>query len=203
MKLIGLIPAGGSSQRMGRPKLTLGLGGESVIQRVVRALEQGGAETVLVVAPPIDQPGAVVLANHARAEGAEVVHLPLPTPDMRATVEAGLDAIIDHALAPDVVLLTPGDVPGLTAELVAQVARAASRHPGKLVVPTHDGHRGHPLALPWSLARGIASLPPGTGVNALLDQHAADRVDLPVAVAAAQAFADMDTPDDYRRWTGR
>jgi molybdenum cofactor cytidylyltransferase len=199
--IAALIPAAGRSERMGRPKLTLGLGTESVIQRVVIALEQGGADPVLVVAPPVAEPGAVVLANHARAEGAWVVHCPSPTPDMRATARVGLDELAARGHVPEGILLAPGDSPGLTARLVARVIGRFRQDPGRIVVPVHDGRRGHPLALPWAMATMIHDLPEGTGINALLDRHR-DRLTT-LDVDDPGAVADMDTPDDYRRWAGR
>lgn len=200
-RLVGLIPAAGRSERMGRPKLTLGLGQRSLIQAVVEALAQGGADEVLVVAPPVRREGAVVLANHARVEGAHVVHCEDDTPDMRRTIEVGLAAMVDHVLAPDAILLTPGDCPGLTPALVARVVAQARREPDRIVVPVYQGHRGHPVAIPWTLAVHIPELPPGLGVNALLDLHAGKVLGVPVDDPGT-AF-DIDTPDDLRQWLDR
>lgn len=199
--LVALVPAAGRSERMGRPKLILGLGNESVIQRVVRALEEGGAEHVVVIAPPVGQEGAVVLANHARVEGALVLHLDQPTQDMRATVEFGLDAIEAHDLTPDGLLLTPGDIPGLSAEVVRRVVERFRADPRRIVIPEHEGRRGHPVAIPWPLATAIPDLPPGVGVNALIEAHA-ERVSR-VAAVEADFLTDLDTVEDYRRWVAR
>jgi molybdenum cofactor cytidylyltransferase len=198
LRIDALVPAAGTSARMGRPKLLLGLGGESVIQRVVRALESGGADQVIVVAPPLEQEGAVVLANHARVEGARVVHCPAPTVDMRASIEIGLEEIA-HGLVPipDGIVLCPGDSPAMTPALVRAVIEAFRREPTRLVVPVHQGKRGHPVAIPWSLARTIPQLPAGTGVNALVDSSR-DRV-LMLDVDEPGAVVDLDTPEDYRR----
>ena len=58
MAIAAIVPAAGRSERMGRPKLILPIGGATVIARVVAALRQGGAEPVVVVAPPAEAPGA-------------------------------------------------------------------------------------------------------------------------------------------------
>jgi molybdenum cofactor cytidylyltransferase len=198
MRIVALVPAAGESRRMGRPKLTLGLGNASVIQRVVSALERGGAESVLVVAGPATATGAVQLANHARVEGAEVVHLPAPTADMRATVEFGLDALLDHGFAPaDGLLLCPGDVPALTADLVRDIVRRFCAQPDRIVLPVHGTRKGHPVALPWSLIGTIRDLEPGLGVNALIERNAA-RI-LPIPITDAAPLDDIDTPEDYQR----
>jgi molybdenum cofactor cytidylyltransferase len=199
-RLIALVPAAGHGLRMNRPnKLTLPLPGQkrSVIQAVIEALEQGGADQVVVIAPPVSRPGAVILANHARVAGAEVIHLATDTPDMRSTIAFGLDALEAHAFAPEAVLLTPGDLPRLTAAAVWAVADAARNDPHRIIVPTHNDRRGHPVALPWSIALRLDQLPDGVGANALIAQHA-DRVRL-LPWSTSDILADLDTPEDYQK----
>jgi molybdenum cofactor cytidylyltransferase len=168
----------------------------SVIQAVVAALEGGGADQVVVIAPPLARPGAVVLANHARVAGAEVIHLPADTADMRATIEFGLNALDEHAFAPEGILLSPGDLPGLSADAVRQVVSAARMEPSRIIVPTVQGRRGHPIALPWTLAITLRDLPPDVGANALLDRHSGQVQS--VAIDDPAILADLDRPDDYR-----
>lgn len=202
MRVVALVPAAGESRRMGRSKLVLGLGRESIIQHVVASLLDGGADAVLVVVPPVATPGSVPLANHARAEGAEVIHLDQPSPDMRATVERGLDALRDLNLAPaDGVLLTPGDLPGLTSRLVLRVLRQFQGDPTRIVVPVYQGRRGHPVVLPRLVAQAIFDLPAGVGVRALLEQP--ERKVVTVEADDEGAVSDIDTPEDYKRWISR
>jgi molybdenum cofactor cytidylyltransferase len=200
IRVAAIVPAAGRSQRMGRPKLTLGLGTESVIQRVVIALEHGGAEPVLVVAPPVAEPDAVVLANHAKVEGAWVVHCPRPTTDMRGTVRVGLDELASQGWIPDGLLIAPGDSPGLSPRLVGLVVERFRQDPSRIVVPRYEGRRGHPVALPWPVALAIHELPDDVGINALLDQQASLVTTLEVNDPGA--IADMDTPEEYRKWAG-
>lgn len=201
MNLVALVPAAGASRRMGRPKLVLSLGRETVIERVVSALRQGGAGTVLVVAPPDSAPGALELAAQARGRGALVVHCAAPTSDMRATFERGLTALWERGLVPcDGLVLTPGDAPGLTPEIVRLVVDRFAEDPSRMIVPIQEGRRGHPVAFPWAIASQVPGLPSGVGVNALRQAHA-ERVVF-VEVAGPGAFADLDTPEDYRAWSG-
>jgi molybdenum cofactor cytidylyltransferase len=195
--IAAIVPAAGQSQRMGRPKLILPVGGIPLIARVIAALKGGGAGRVIVIAGPTEMPGALALIESAEGQGAEVVISATPTADMRASVELGL-AYLAQGSEPDAVLLAPGDSPGLKSANVARVIRRAADQPGRIIVPCHEGRRGHPVFLPWSLAREIPRLPPGLGVNALLAAH-------PEAIVAFDAddpgiLADLDTPGDYRFW---
>jgi molybdenum cofactor cytidylyltransferase len=95
-------------------------------------------------------------------------------------------------------LIAPGDSPGLSAELVAQLIGAARENPSAVVVPTFAGKRGHPIALPASAADAVRQLPPGKGLNALLDEAVLSIVE--VDSPDTGTLADLDTPEEYRRW---
>ncbi|MDB5350843.1 MAG: putative MobA-like protein [Planctomycetota bacterium] len=198
--IAALVPAAGLSARMGRPKLLLDVHGQPLIQRVIRALKNGGADRVLVIAPPIHQEGSIRIQELAADAGAETTHLVAPTVDMRSTIEAGLLLVTGEFEPPSGVLIAPGDSVGMTSGLVAAVVRQFLTDPSRIIVPEREGRRGHPLALPWTVAMAIRNLPRNVGVNALLSAPEA-RVDR-LLVAFPDLDADLDTPEDYRRWSG-
>jgi len=190
-----LVPAAGHSTRMGRPKLSLPLGDRTVLEHVVAALRAGGVEHVLVVVGP----HVAELAVPASAAGADVLRLTEPTPDMRTTVERGLDWIEEH-LRPqpnDRWLLVPADHPALDGRFIEQLMAA----PGSIVVPVHEGRRGHPTRLAWEHAAGIRALPAGRGINAFVRNQAAAVYELPAI--GADVLSDLDTPEDYARLASR
>ncbi len=182
---------------MGRPKLTLPIAGVPLITRLIEALRHGGADPVVVVTPPTSLEGASELATLARQAGAMVLVANAPTPDMRSTVEIGLRWLMSGP-APEALLLAPGDSPGITPALVRTVIEAFRQDPSAIVVPSHRGRRGHPLLLPWTRAIEILALPPDVGVNALLEARASTVRRLEVHDAGT--LADLDTPEEYRRW---
>lgn len=195
--IAAIVPAAGRAARMGRPKLILPLGGVAVIARMVGALQEGGADVVVVVGPPAEFDGAAELARIVAESGARLIQPPAPTADMRASIELGL-AWLGAGPVPEAVLIAPGDSPGLSASLVARCLARGREMPEAILVPTFGGRRGHPLLLPWRFASAIRDLPQGVGVNALLAESAGSVV--PLAVDEAGAVGDLDTPEDYRRW---
>ncbi len=118
---------------------------------------------------------------------------------MRATVEAGLFLLENAVPHPSAVLICPGDSVGLTAELVSAVVARLRAEPDSIVLPRYHGHRGHPLGLPWEVALAIRSLPPDLGINALRERFA-DRLSF-LEVSEPGATVDLDTPEDYQRWS--
>jgi molybdenum cofactor cytidylyltransferase len=190
-----VIPAAGQSQRMGRPKLSLRLGGRTVIEWVIGALRDGGVSHIVVVAGP-HAPELVAIAD---AAGAGSCLLPAATPDMRATVEHGLEWLEErfHPQPSDSWLLVPADHPTLEPEVIRLLCEAASKQSfASIWVPTYQGQRGHPVLMKWAHVAGIRASPPGQGINAYVRQHLAGTACLPVSSAAI--LDDLDRPEDYR-----
>ena len=195
--IAAVIPAAGRSQRMGRPKLTLPIQGVPLIARVILALRQGGAERIVVVVPPAFEDGSAKLVRIAKEQGAETIIPDFQPPDMRVSVEIGLQHL-SRGIEPRGVLVTPGDTPGIHAACVTMIIERWQFEPASIVVPLHQGRRGHPVLFPWSLALRIGQLPSGVGVNAMLAEHC-DRV-VSIDLEDPSILEDIDTPEDYRFW---
>jgi CTP:molybdopterin cytidylyltransferase MocA/molybdopterin converting factor small subunit len=185
---------------MGQSKLLLAIDGETLLGRVIRTLREGGSDRVLVVAPPADRPDGPAIRALGLAAGAEVIVPGVPPPQMRDSIELAVNRLL-HGEPPRFVILTPGDCPGVTRQLVAELLEAVRREPEKMVVPVSHGRRGHPIVLPWDLAAAILRLPEGVGARALLSEHSGRLKEL--AVSSQDVCADLDTPDDLRRWLDR
>jgi len=193
-RTFGLIPAAGKSRRMGRPKLSLPLGGKTVLESVVSAVTQGGVEKVIVVIAPGDSE----LRALAEQAGAAVVELPADTAEMRDTIEHGLNWLEKHCQpsADDGWLLLPADHPCIDQQVVRQLLAAKAAHLERsIVVPTFNSHRGHPTWIAWRHVTGIRSLQHGLGLNVYLRQHAEETLE--VAVSTPSVLWDLDTPEDY------
>jgi len=191
-----LIPAAGKSERMGRPKLTLPLGGRTVLERVLDTVRCAGIEHILVVVGP-HGPELIPLAESV---GTHVLPLAEQTPDMRATVERGLIWLEEHfhPRLDDHWLLIPADHPALDEAVVRQLLQARHEHANcSIIIPTFQGKRGHPALIDWKHAAGIRAFPPGAGLNAYLRHHGDETLEMPVDTAGV--VRDLDTPEDYER----
>ncbi len=198
MRTYGLIPAAGKSARMGRPKLLLPVGGQTVLARVLTAVRAGGVAEVLVVVGP----DAGALAAAAARAGADALVLGADTADMRQTCLHGLDWLERHRQPQpgDGWLLLPADHPTTQPALVGAAGGggAASR-----AVDCRAGVCGQ--ARPSGLAalgtrRSDPRLPAGEALNAFIRGRAAETLELPWVDAGI--LCDLDTPEDYRRLLG-
>jgi molybdenum cofactor cytidylyltransferase len=194
--IFAVVPAGGKSSRMGRPKLELPYRGRTVLECVLDALRLGGCdETVVVLGAQ-----AAPLEATARQAGAHVCLLAEETADMRATVEVGL-AWLEQRFRPrdaDAWFLVPADQPTLDPDIVAALRLTWLAQTDKsIVVAAFAGKRGHPVLLSWKHVDGVRRHTPGKGLNTYLSQHQAATVELPLKNASV--LTDLDTPEDYAK----
>ena len=86
-RMFAVIPAAGLSRRMGRPKLLLSLGGQTIMARLVQAVQASEVSRTVVVARSDD---AGLHTEVTNAGGCLVIPESDP-PDMRTSVEHALD----------------------------------------------------------------------------------------------------------------
>jgi molybdenum cofactor cytidylyltransferase len=192
----GIVLAAGASSRMGQPKAELPFGqtGETVLSRIVSTILAGGVPQVIVVGGAhIDAVRRAMPSHEPRARVIE--HVGWPQGQLSSLL-AGLAAIDDQLLL-EAVVVTPVDVPLVSASTVAAVIAAWRRTRAPIVRPVDGDRHGHPVMFDRSIFEDLRSADPAIGAKAVFAAHR-DRV-LNVQVNDAGAFEDIDTPEDYAR----
>ena len=192
-RLFAVVPAAGHSRRMGRPKLLLPLGTKTVIELLLEVLDHPGITETVVVVRPDDQELRTTIANSA----ATLLEPSNAPPEMRDSVELALSEIRRrHApSAGDGWLLVPADHPMLNSPVFDALIQRWNRGDCRILVPTFEHRRGHPTFFGWELADEVSAIPGDHGLNWLLQQHAAEVVEMPVDNRAV--VFDLDSPGDY------
>ena len=187
--LTGVVLAAGRSLRAAPAnKLLLPApDGRPVVRVVAEALCAAGlGEVVVVTGYQADQVAAAVAGLPVR--------LAL-SPDFAAglghSVAAGIRAARAGATG---FLICPGDLPGMTAEIVLKVASAFSSAAGAHnIVPIAGGDRGHPVALVAALRRDLVALTGDQGARVLLDRPEEQARTMFIDVGSDAIHADNDT----------
>lgn len=195
---IAVVPAAGRSSRMGRPKLLLRYGQDTILGATLAALRDGGVRQTVLVVPPEDQE----LRSWAAARGLLWAINPRPDDGMLTSVLAGLEAlggVEALAAAGEELLVCPGDLPRLRADTVAALLRESRATRAGLLVPRCGSERGHPLIVGPDLLAEIATLDPQVGLRGLRLRHPERTVE--VEVGHPGVVQDVDTPEDYARLT--
>jgi molybdenum cofactor cytidylyltransferase len=185
--IAGVVLAAGGASRFGSPKQLAELDGMPLLQHAVDA----------VLAVPAIDPVVVVLGASAERvreavslRAARAVVCPEWAEGMAASLRCGVEAVGDA----EWVVITLGDQPRVTAQVIAAVAdEAASARVGVTAIRTmYDGVPGHPVALSRAMLPGVAKLRGDVGARELLGSASvrtfeAGRLCDPV---------DVDTPEE-------
>jgi molybdenum cofactor cytidylyltransferase len=191
-ELGAIILAAGRSSRMGGPnKLLTPVKGRPLLEHAiatVASLVLGDA--VIVTGHMADE--AAMLASPWRIR---TVHNPRFADGMGTSIAAGMAALKPSLAGVFVVL---GDMPFIEARDYA--ALAASFSPatgGDICVTVHGGRRGHPVLFGRHYFSGLSRLDGDRGAAALVQNHGAFVVEVPVD--SPRIFTDFDEPGDFSR----
>ena len=196
--IVGIVLAAGQSRRMGRDKALLhtGAGEETFVSRLVRALQGGGVDEVIVVGRSTDE----LLRSAVRAIDGPVGYVENPSPDhgQLSSIVAGIDEAESRGAGG--VLVVPVDMPLVRAGTIAAAIAAFRSNTHPIVRVSCGGRHGHPVLFRSDLFEDVRNADVAVGAKAVLRAHA-DRV-LEVEVDDPGVLADVDVPDDYRRVFG-
>lgn len=181
----GLVLGAGGSSRLGRPKQLLPFGDGTLLDHTLGTARACNFDQLVVpiggaageVRERVDFTGAEVVVNEAYGSGCS------------SSIAAALDAVDPRC---EVLVLMLGDQPGVTPATVQ--ALLDGRGDAPLAVCRYDDGRGHPLAFDRSVFSQLANLHGDKGVWRLLDQRAADVVEVTIP---GPIPLDVDTPQDY------
>jgi CTP:molybdopterin cytidylyltransferase MocA len=173
-----VILAAGASSRLGQPKQLVEIGGETLLERVVRAAEDAGCWPVVVV---LGAQARAVLERRSLGSVAVLVN-PWWQEGMASSLRLGVAAVSSWN---GVVLMTC-DQPTVTAEHIQALTAS-----GDVSASAYAGRRGVPAYFPAASFTALLQLTGDSGARDLLKQ--ARTVDLP------GGELDIDTPVDLIR----
>jgi molybdenum cofactor cytidylyltransferase len=188
-----VILAAGQSERMGRPKMLLPFGRETLIEKIVAGVMKSRVDGIVVVL------GARRGEIERRLQGYPVkpVFNPNFEKGMLSSVQRGLQALPGEARGALVVL---GDQPLIPASVLDRLVDRFERRGRGIVLPVHLGRRGHPVLIDVKHKREIMALDPAVGLRQLLLRHPGDILE--VAVRTPRVLKDVDNPADYQEALG-
>ena len=188
--ICAVVLAAGRSQRMGTQKLLLPLGGKPVIARIVDELARSRVDKMLVVIGRDRQRLQEALAG----KPVRFVENLDTESDMLGSIRCGLREL---PLGCKAVLVVLGDQPGITHALVDELIGCFHRNESQIIVPSCNGHRGHPVVIGSQYFEEVLTNHSKEGLRGLLNAHSKDVRS--VAVSDIAIMEDMDTPTDYQR----
>lgn len=188
--ICAIVLAAGRSSRMGLQKLLLPFAGKTVITHIVDQLLASIIDKVYVVVG--HEPDRI--AHHLASRPVGVVTNPDYEAGMLSSVRCGFKALSSDCNA---VLVALGDQPGITSKLVDDMVRSFNKTDKGILVPLHDGTRGHPILVAKHYQTEILTQYDDIGLRGLLHAHPDDIFEL--SASTSSVLFDMDYPEDYLR----
>ena len=183
--IAAVVLAAGGASRFGSAKQLAELDGVPLLEHAIRAVE---------AVPAIER---IVVVLGARADeiragvdfgSAEVVVCEDWATGQAASLRCGIAAVADA----DVVILTLGDMPRITPQVIARFADLAAEHgPQTRARGVFDGAPGHPVALGSAYFADIAALQGDVGAREVLKRIGAH----PIECGHLCSGVDIDTPE--------
>jgi len=181
-----VLTAGKSERMMGRPKALLQFKDRTFLEHVLGAIEGAGI------------PHIAVVVGHHRKEIAAAFALPnlVFNPNyeqgMSTSVQAGIRALPSGLSGAGIFLV---DHPLIDASTICSLAKRLE--PGRIVLPSHEGRRGHPVFFSSELFGEILDLRADQGLNVVVRRDPARVIEVPVAHGGV--LRDIDTPEEFEK----
>jgi molybdenum cofactor cytidylyltransferase len=184
-----VVLAAGSSTRMGRNKLLLDMGGETMVRRVVRGAAGAGVDQVLVV-----------LGHEEPLVRAEVAGLPctiVVNPDHAQGAATSVRTAVGHvAVTADAIVVVLADMPLVTADMIATVVAHYRETAAPLVVSYYGAVQAPPTLYARALFEELLALSGERGAKEVVRRHQHEAA---VVSWPESALRDVDVPADYER----
>jgi molybdenum cofactor cytidylyltransferase len=177
-----VIVGAGAGTRFGGPKAEATLAdGVRFLDAIVEIARSAGLDPIVAVLPP----------GVAAPAGVRVVTNPNPASEQIASARLGLAQLTSAPVTS--ALLWPVDHPFVRLESVLAILDAARRTGAHIVVPRHDGRRGHPAWFHRDTWRELMTVADG-GARAVIRADASRVSEVPVPDRGV--LRDIDTPGD-------
>jgi molybdenum cofactor cytidylyltransferase len=172
---------------MGTPKQLLPLGGRPVIRRCADAVFASGIQDLVVV---VNGEGEKIVETLAGLP-VTIVRNDAVDSQMADSARVGVKALDNRFSG---VLVCLSDHPLVDPKTFQIIIQAHQRGPDRIIIPCHEGRRGHPALFPRTILNEVLS---GGTLRDIVakDEH---RVQ-PIEVDDRGVLLDMDTDADYQR----
>jgi molybdenum cofactor cytidylyltransferase len=193
----GIILAAGSSQRMGSPKSLLKIGEKKFLQYIVEVLHSARIIDVVVV---LGAEAEEIRKSLTWFDGKIVVNEEWSKGQLTSIIK-GIGALDLNSTEPEEVngaMICLVDHPLLTQSLLVDLLQGYWTSKKKIIIPTFNGKRGHPVIFDKKYFDEIRSAPFDVGARAVVHKYADDVCEVPVNDEGV--LINIDTQEDYKKF---
>jgi len=185
-----LLLAAGESKRMGRQKLLLPFGTNTIIEQAIDNLLNSRVDEIIVVLGY----RAEELITKIGRNPLKIAVNPHYQQGMSTSIIAGLNLIDNNAKA---VMIALADQPSISNKTIDKLIEEFRLHNKGIIIPTYQGNRGHPVIFSIKYKSALLKLTGDVGGRGIIEKHRDDILEIPVDYKDINV--DIDTPSDYKR----
>jgi len=186
--ICALVLAAGKSERMGRPKMVLPFGSQTIIETVIDNIMKAGISDILVVTGSDRDAVESACSNKPVA----ICYNPKYEEGMHSSVVCGFSYLPEITRA---VMVFLGDQPFIPFEVIQTVMHTWRQSGKGIIIPTYQGKRGHPTLFDFRLREEILQLDPAIGLRSVIKKFPEEMLE--IEVNFPQIMKDIDTKIDY------
>jgi len=179
--------AAGKSERMGKFKQLLPIGGKTFVETCVDNLLASRADEVIVVTGYNQAAVSEALAGRR----VRIVNNPDFESGMASSIKRGVDEVAATARA---FMIALADQPLIEPDVLNQIISQYEDSASLILIPTYLGRRGHPILLDSSLKGEVRSMDPHVGLRQIT--HKYERQTRYLEVSSSSVLMDFDLPED-------
>lgn len=180
-----ILLAGGKSERMGENKLALTIDGKPLLCHTIDSVLPLSSKVIVVTGKYHDEiihllekyPDVICVNNSRYEQG------------MFTSVKRGVEEVTEDFL------ILPADVPGVSSQTIASLIH----HNRGIIVPSYHENRGHPIVFQYRFKDALLNEPDDSNLKRFRDRYDFDTLE----VNDSGILRDIDTPNDYKRFTNR
>ena len=187
-----IILAAGESKRMGQPKMLLPWGDKTILTHVISIFQNAGLEDIIVVTGGArEKIEKLVSGCNVRT----VFNKEFKKAEMLSSIQYGIQALTSQTQA---VLIGLGDQPQVQDRSVRMVCETFVQTKSSIVIPSYQMRRGHPWLVERSLWKELLK---SKTPRDFLNRHPTEIQY--ISVKDPNILADIDTPEEYQKWTNK
>jgi CTP:molybdopterin cytidylyltransferase MocA len=192
--LAAVILSGGASERMGSPKALLPFQGRPFLDHLLEVTKHPSVGVRRVVLGAHAEP----IAKEVALAADEIVINPDWAKGQLSSIQAALRSL---PAGTEGMLVCLVDHPLVTAALIAELITRFEATHAPIVVPVHEGRRGHPVIFSAGVYDELLSAPADKGARAVVWAHAGEVAE--VLTDEEGCLLNLNDPETLQRATGR
>jgi len=179
--------AAGKSERMGKFKQLLPIGGKTFVETCVDNLLASRADEVIVVTGYNQAAVSEALAGRR----VRIVNNPDFESGMASSIKRGVDEL---AVAARAFIIALADQPLIGPDVLNQIISQYEDSASLILIPTYLGRRGHPILIDSALKGEVLSMDPHIGLRQIT--HKYEHQTRYLEVSSSSVLTDFDLPED-------